>query len=66
MNDSLGDLVFERDENDSIDRKCKACDKGELSLKNSFRGALLLDALIIQNVNLQDLYQNQKHHNKLI
>ena len=67
LNDSLGDLVFERDDNDIIDRKCKVCDKGELSLKNSFRVlALLLDVLIIQNVNLQDLYQNQKHHNKLI
>jgi Uncharacterized C-terminal domain of topoisomerase IA len=38
LNDSLGDLVFERDNNDIIDRKCKICNKGELSLKNSFRG----------------------------
>ena len=42
LNDSLGDLVFERDENDIIDRKCKVCDKGELSLKNSFRGGAFI------------------------
>ncbi len=42
LNDSLGDLVFERDDNDIIDRKCKVCDKGELSLKNSFRGGAFI------------------------
>ena len=42
LNDSLGDLVFERDNNNIIDRKCKVCDKGELSLKNSFRGGAFI------------------------
>ena len=42
LNDSLGDLVFERDDNDIIERKCKVCDKGELSLKNSFRGGAFI------------------------
>ena len=42
LNDSLGDLVFERDDNDTIDRKCKACDSGQLSLKNSFRGGAFI------------------------
>merc|ERR1712159_201131 len=42
LNDSLGDLVFERDSNDIIDRKCKICNKGELSLKNSFRGGAFI------------------------
>src|SRR6056300_1408523 len=38
LNESLGELIFDRDTNDSIDRKCKLCSSGELSLKNSFRG----------------------------
>ena len=38
LNESLGPLIFERDRNDSVDRKCKICSNGELSLKNSFRG----------------------------
>ncbi len=42
LNESLGDLVFERDNNDEIDRKCKLCDTGELSLKNSFRGGAFI------------------------
>ena len=42
LNESLGDLVFERDDNDVIDRKCKLCNKGELSLKNSFRGGAFI------------------------
>ncbi len=42
LNESLGDLVFERDNNDVIDRKCKLCDTGELSLKNSFRGGAFI------------------------
>ena len=28
--------------NDSIDRKCKLCSSGELSLKNSFRGGAFI------------------------
>ena len=42
LNESLGDLVFERDDNDTIDRKCKICKTGELSLKNSFRGGAFI------------------------
>ncbi len=42
LNESLGDLVFERDNNDVIDRKCKLCNTGELSLKNSFRGGAFI------------------------
>ena len=38
LNDSLGNLIFDRNEHDVIDRKCKLCINGELSLKNSFRG----------------------------
>ena len=42
LNESLGPLIFERDANDSVDRKCKLCSKGELSLKNSFRGGAFI------------------------
>ena len=42
LNESLGDLVFEKDKNDEIDRDCKACGKGKLSLKNSFRGGAFI------------------------
>tara|TARA_Y100000590_G_scaffold405590_1_gene494042 strand:- start:7611 stop:10166 length:2556 start_codon:yes stop_codon:yes gene_type:complete len=42
LNESLGDLIFERDNNDLIDRKCKLCANGELSLKNSFRGGAFI------------------------
>ena len=42
LNDSLGDLIFERNDNDLIDRKCKICNTGELSLKNSFKGGAFI------------------------
>jgi DNA topoisomerase-1 len=42
LNESLGALIFERDVNDNIDRKCKLCSNGELSLKNSFRGGAFI------------------------
>ena len=42
LNESLGNLIFEKNENDSIDRKCKLCTNGELSLKNSFRGGAFI------------------------
>ena len=42
LNESLGALIFDRDENDGIDRKCKLCSNGELSLKNSFRGGAFI------------------------
>ena len=42
LNESLGDLVFDKDKNDNIDRVCKACKNGTLSLKNSFRGGAFI------------------------
>ena len=42
LNQSLGELIFEADENGKINRKCKLCDTGELSLKNSFRGGAFI------------------------
>ncbi len=42
LNDSLGDLIFDKNENNQIDRKCKICDSGVLSLKNSFRGGAFI------------------------
>ena len=42
LNESLGELIFESDENGKINRKCKLCDNGELSLKNSFRGGAFI------------------------
>ena len=42
LNESLGELIFEADENGKINRKCKLCDNGELSLKNSFRGGAFI------------------------
>ena len=42
LNESLGELIFEADENGKINRKCKLCSNGELSLKNSFRGGAFI------------------------
>ncbi len=42
LNESLGELIFESDENGKINRKCKLCTSGELSLKNSFRGGAFI------------------------
>ena len=42
LNESLGELIFESDKNGKINRKCKLCDTGELSLKNSFRGGAFI------------------------
>jgi len=42
LNDSLGSLIFERDSEGNIDRKCKLCENGSLSLKNSFRGGAFI------------------------
>jgi len=42
LNDSLGDLIFDKDKKDSIDRKCKICNTGQLSLKNSFKGGAFI------------------------
>jgi len=42
LNESLGELIFESNKEGKIDRKCKLCDNGELSLKNSFRGGAFI------------------------
>ena len=42
LNESLGSLIFEIDKDGKIDRKCKLCDAGQLSLKNSFRGGAFI------------------------
>ena len=42
LNDSLGSLIFEREKDGNIDRKCQLCDNGSLSLKNSFRGGAFI------------------------
>ncbi len=42
LNESLGELIFESDENGKINRKCKLCNTGQLSLKNSFRGGAFI------------------------
>ena len=42
LNDSLGDLVFDKDDKGNILRKCQICTSGTLSLKNSFRGGAFI------------------------
>ncbi len=42
LNESLGSLIFETDKDGNIDRKCKLCKSGQLSLKNSFRGGAFI------------------------
>ena len=42
LNESLGNLIFEKNNQDSIDRKCKICNNGKLSLKNSFKGGAFI------------------------
>ncbi len=42
LNDSLGDLVFDKDDEGNIVRKCQLCNTGTLSLKNSFRGGAFI------------------------
>ena len=42
LNDSLGDLVFDKDNDGNIIRKCQLCSSGTLSLKNSFRGGAFI------------------------
>ncbi len=42
LNESLGVLIFESDENGKINRECKLCKTGKLSLKNSFRGGAFI------------------------
>ena len=42
LNDSLGSLIFERNKDGKINRECKVCKNGSLSLKNSFRGGAFI------------------------
>ena len=42
LNDSLGSLIFARDKDGNINRQCKLCDSGSLSLKNSFTGGAFI------------------------
>jgi DNA topoisomerase-1 len=42
LNESLGSLIFEVDKDGNINRKCRLCDSGQLSLKNSFRGGAFI------------------------
>jgi len=42
LNESLGDLVFDKDNDGNIIRKCQLCSSGTLSLKNSFRGGAFI------------------------
>ena len=42
LNDSLGNLIFEKDKDGNINRKCQLCKNGSLSLKNSFRGGAFI------------------------
>ena len=42
LNESLGNLIFDRNKDGKIDRKCPLCSPGSLSLKNSFRGGAFI------------------------
>ncbi len=42
LNESLGSLVFDKDKDGNIVRKCQLCNNGTLSLKNSFRGGAFI------------------------
>ena len=42
LNDSLGELIFDKDNEGNIVRKCQLCNNGILSLKNSFRGGAFI------------------------
>jgi DNA topoisomerase I len=42
LNDSLGTLIFDKDADGKVVRKCQLCDTGSLSLKNSFRGGAFI------------------------
>ncbi len=42
LNDSLGTLIFDKDADGKVVRKCQLCETGSLSLKNSFRGGAFI------------------------
>ena len=42
LNESLGALIFDKDDSGNVVRKCQLCNTGSLSLKNSFRGGAFI------------------------
>ena len=42
LNESLGTLIFDKDADGKVVRKCQLCETGSLSLKNSFRGGAFI------------------------
>ncbi|MDC0044003.1 type I DNA topoisomerase [Candidatus Pelagibacter sp.] len=42
LNESLGTLIFDKDSDGNVVRKCQLCETGSLSLKNSFRGGAFI------------------------
>ena len=42
LNESLGTLIFDKDQDGKVVRKCQLCETGSLSLKNSFRGGAFI------------------------
>lgn len=42
LNESLGELIYDTTKDGKIDRKCRLCNSGELSLKNSFKGGAFI------------------------
>ena len=42
LNERLGSLIFDKDKDGNIIRRCQLCNDGELSLKNSFRGGAFI------------------------
>ena len=42
LNESLGTLIFDKDVDGNVVRKCQLCETGSLSLKNSFRGGAFI------------------------
>ena len=42
LNESLGALIFDKDKEGNVLRKCQLCNNGSLSLKNSFRGGAFI------------------------
>jgi len=42
LNESLGTLIFDKDSDGKVLRKCQICETGTLSLKNSFKGGAFI------------------------
>ena len=65
LNESLGTLIFDKDKDGKVVRKCQLCDTGSLSLKIALEVVPLLVVQITLNVNLQDPYLKQKQQHNL-